>query len=313
MIGRMVNDTITELPPEYIWGDLLPILRSTDLNLINLEAALTTSQKAVPKVFNFKADPERVACLKAANVTVANLANNHVLDYSEAGLLETLNVLKSAGIQVVGAGRNLEEANQAVIIVKKGIKIAILGCTDNEPDWKASSTKPGTHYLPIKGIEPIQTDLERLKKEADIVVLTFHWGPNMKERPSAQFVRFAHAAIECGVDLFHGHSAHIFQGVEVFHRCPILYDTGDFVDDYYVDPQLRNDRSFLFLAEISQRGVVGFHMIPVLISNCQVNLAQEDDFEWSLERMVALSKEFGTDVHVKNDPIPHLYVDLIHI
>jgi poly-gamma-glutamate synthesis protein (capsule biosynthesis protein) len=60
-------------------------LKSNDLNIINLEAALTTSCYKVPKIFNFKADPDKVGALKGASIHVVNLANNHVLDYSEEG------------------------------------------------------------------------------------------------------------------------------------------------------------------------------------------------------------------------------------
>ena len=98
MIGRLVNECLREAPPEYIWGDVLPLLLKNDVNIINLEAALTTSVREVPKVFNFKSDPEHVESLKVARVDVANLANNHVLDYSEEGLLETLDTLDAAAI-----------------------------------------------------------------------------------------------------------------------------------------------------------------------------------------------------------------------
>src|SRR5687768_10746163 len=93
MIGRLVNDHLANASPHYIWGDLLPILRSTDFNLINLETTLTKSKKIVPKVFNFKSDPKNVQTLKEARIDMVNLANNHVLDYGEEGLLETLSTL----------------------------------------------------------------------------------------------------------------------------------------------------------------------------------------------------------------------------
>src|SRR5262245_12899100 len=93
MIGRLVNEALEHLPPRYIWGDMIPTLQATDLNLINLEAALTHENRPVPKVFNFKADPQKVRVLTEGKIDLVNLANNHILDYGEAGLLETLATL----------------------------------------------------------------------------------------------------------------------------------------------------------------------------------------------------------------------------
>src|SRR5438105_1774065 len=132
MIGRLVNELLDEVSPHYIWGNMLPYLESSDSNLINLEAALTRSEQKVPKVFNFKADPEKVEVLTQGSIQVSNLANNHILDYSVEGLRETLATLKKAKIQHVGAGYSAAEASAPVIITCQGIKIGILGCTDNE-------------------------------------------------------------------------------------------------------------------------------------------------------------------------------------
>src|SRR5438128_8476511 len=93
MIGRMVDEKLQDAPPAYVWGDLLSALNSTSCNIVNLETALTLTRRAVPKVFNFKSHPEHVLWLKEANISLVNLANNHLLDYSEQGLLDTLTTL----------------------------------------------------------------------------------------------------------------------------------------------------------------------------------------------------------------------------
>lgn len=93
MIGRQVSAFTAHKPPEYVWGNVLPILLKTDINLINLETTLTTSTHVVPKTFNFKALPSQVQSLKAARIDVANLANNHILDFGPEGLFETIQTL----------------------------------------------------------------------------------------------------------------------------------------------------------------------------------------------------------------------------
>jgi poly-gamma-glutamate capsule biosynthesis protein CapA/YwtB (metallophosphatase superfamily) len=295
MIGRLVNEHMTYAPETYIWGDLLSTIKGNDFNIINLEAALTHSEKIVQKVFNFKADPHKVRALTVASIDAANLANNHILDYSEEGLLETLITLDQAKIKHTGAGRNISEASKPVIADVKGIKIGILGCTDNEPGWLATSSKPGIKYLEVGDISSIKADIQKVRDQVDLLILSIHWGPNMVERPSQKFKQFAHDLIDCGVDLIHGHSAHIFQGVEVYKKKLILYDTGDFIDDYYVDPRLRNDFSFLFLVRYSKKGIQELRLIPVLIRNFQVNKANEEDARQIMKRMQKFSKEMHTE------------------
>lgn len=295
MIGRLVNENLSSAAPSYLWGNALSEILKTDITIANLEAALTHSTQRVEKVFNFKSDPKNVQVLHEAQIDVVNLANNHVLDYAEEGLLETLDTLKKAGIHYVGAGRSLKEAKTPVVITAQGMTIGVLGFTDNEPSWEADASSPGTRFVTVGDIEKIRDDIIKLRKEVDILIASVHWGPNMRERPSPTFIRFAHQLLDLGVDIFHGHSAHIFQGIEFFDRKLIMYDTGDFVDDYYVDPVLRNDRSFFFKVEVDQNGIRGVELVPVLISDFQVNLS--NDIE-TVKRMQALSSEFGTHLEL---------------
>ncbi len=306
MIGRLVNEQISLTDYAYPWGNVLPMLLETDLNIINLEAALTVSQRKEPKVFNFKADPEKVRTLKEARIDVVNLANNHVLDFAEEGLLETLDVLDGAGIRHVGAGRNIGEAKRGEIVTIKGIKIGVIGFTDNEPGWVASDESPGTNYVRVGDTARIRECVNEVRDRVDYLILSIHWGPNMRQRPSSGFVEFAHKIIDSGVDIIHGHSAHIFQGIEIYRGKVIMYDTGDFVDDYMVDPILRNDRSFLFLITLDRHTIRKITLIPVLISNMQVNLSTGADYRETIDRMKRLSRELGTELKENKG----LYIEL---
>lgn len=303
MLGRLVNEHLNQTEPAYVWGDLLPLLLSMDINLINLETALTTSERRVLKVFNFKAGPEKVRTLKEGRIDVVNLANNHVLDFSEEGLVETLKTLDQADIQHVGAGLNAQEAEKPVIITHTKMKIGILGCTDNEPDWKATAWHSGTFYLEVGDTEMLRKSIGTLRAHVDFLILSIHWGPNMRERPLVPFRKFAHELIDLGVDLIHGHSAHIFQGVEIYKNKVILYDTGDFVDDYAVDPYLRNDHSFFFLVEADEKRICTLRLIPVVISKFRVNRAQGEEAREIMRRMQLLSKEFQTVFEIEKNEL----------
>lgn len=305
MIGRSVNEFLSRMPVpnkySYPWGNIFTLLVNNDLNIINLETTITLHTQAVPKVFNFKTDPEHVKALQAANIHVANIANNHILDFGIIGMRDTIAHLDQAGIAHTGAGENIQEAQRPVIITKKGITIGIIGLTDNEPTWQAGAENPGTFYVTVGDIEQVRPVIEQLRGGVDLIIVSIHWGPNWRERPVHEFIEFAHQLIDSGVDIIHGHSAHILQGVEVYHNGLIMYDTGDFVDDYAVDEQLRNDLSCLFVVTADKEGVRSLKLIPTQIKNMQVNYAQSPEKERVLARMRMLSQELGTTI--ANDTI----------
>lgn len=301
MIGRLVNNQLRISPAEYPWGNCLPLLQATMLNIGNLETTFTTSDEKVLKTFNFKSDPSHVQSLIAGNFHYVTVANNHILDYSLSGFEETLSTLKKAGIGYVGAGANHTEASAPLLFKRGEITCGMLGLTDNEPTWKALAEKPGVRYIEIGDLSALASEIKQLRNAVHVLIISMHWGPNMVERPPHTFVDFAHRLIDLGVDIIHGHSAHIFQGVELYHGGLIMYDTGDFVDDYYVDPTLLNDRSFFFCVEISKNGFEKLIMIPTKIGSFQVNIATEVDRIETLRRMSQLCAEFHTPTEQKED------------
>ena len=302
MLGRGVAAEIASRDPASFWGDVRPLLLGSDLVIANLECAITSH--AVPwtrtrKAFHFRAPPAAVQVLRAAGVRAVSLANNHVLDFEEAGLRDTLRHLDAAGIAHAGAGENLEKAREPAIVDVGGRKIGIVAFTDNEPGWAARPGRPGTSYLrflPGPGaLRVVRQAVVRAREGgAELVVLSLHWGPNMVQRPRRPFPAFARAAIHLGVGLIHGHSAHSFHGVGIHRGAPILYDTGEALDDYAGDALLRNDRSFVFLAVMRASRVYALRLVPIRIGDARVQLARGRDFEETCRRMEALCREMGT-------------------
>ncbi len=313
MLGRGVDRALEAMRPEEPWGDLLPTLLAADLRLANLECALT--RRARPwtrtfKAFHFRADPRRALdVLRAARVDAVSLANNHVLDFEEEGLFDTLRALDSARIAHAGAGGTLDTAMNAALLPGR---VALISATDNEPDWEAGPRRPGVFYLPVS-LEPEVLDAAALAiararaAGAEFVVFANHWGPNMRERPTPLFQSFAHAVLDRGADLYWGHSAHVTQGVEIYRGKAILYDTGDFLDDYAVDPVLRNDWSFVFRVTVRGGALERIELFPVVLTYAHVRLASGVDREEMLERMRALSIEMGTSLERSGG---HLVLDV---
>lgn len=311
MLGRGVNEEIPHRSPESFWGNVLPVLREADAAIANLECAITqhTQQcRRTPKVFYFRADPAATEVLRAANIQCVSLANNHILDFDDQGLLDTLDYLDAAGIRHAGAGRNLEQAVAPAILDIAGFKLGLIAITDNEPAFAATSApRPGTYYLKIRAdpntLAQIKNSVAQLRQAGvGLIVLSAHWGPNMVLYPPPLFCHFARAVLDCGVDLFYGHSAHLFQGVEVREcgmqalrqRRLILYDTGDFLDDYAVDPVLRNDWSFVFLIEVDAKGLRRLRMVPIRLHYTRVELASAEELAAICDRMRRLCTPFHT-------------------
>jgi len=302
MLGRGVNEEIAARPPETFWGATLPVLRGADAVLANLECAITSRRTAwwkTPKVFHFRADPAAINVLLSARVRCVSLANNHTLDFCEEGLAETMDLLAAAGIAYAGAGRNLEEAMRPALFDVGDLRIGMISLTDNEPPFAASLTHPGTFYWPIRrwptDLAPVEQSLKDARDAgARLVILAMHWGPNMLTHACDEFCTFAHAAIDRGIDLVFGHSAHIFQGVEQYRDRLILYDTGDFIDDYVVDPRLRNDWSFVFLIEADHAGRLHrLRLVPVRLRYAGVDLADGWEAGDIIARMTSLCAEYG--------------------
>lgn len=296
MLGRLVGENIEKTNFSYPWGNMIDELAKNDLNIANLETTFTKSTHPVPKVFNYKSNPKNIQSLIEGSIDVVNIANNHILDFGIEGLVDTLRVLDHAGIKHVGAGMNAEEAARPVIIEKKGIKIGIIGSTDNEPTWKAGINKPGTNYTEIgKDNARVQEAIKQLRPHVDVLIVTIHWGPNWRLRPSQEFVDFAHQMIDAGADILHGHSAHHIQGIEWYKSGLILYQTGDFVDDYAIDSTMRNDLSFLFVVDLEDHRIKNLTLIPTRIDMMQVNKAFGNDYTLLLDRISRLSKQLATN------------------
>ncbi|MDG5820095.1 CapA family protein [Natronococcus sp. A-GB7] len=305
MLGRVVDDRQRHRPVDAVWGTAFEDLRELDGLVINLECVLSTrgrQWRRTHRPFHFRADPDwAVPALERAGVDVCALANNHVLDYEAVALRDTLNHLDEAEIARTGAGETLDEALEPAVVSIGGVRIAVIALTDNTPEYAAEDSSAGTAWIEIDRENPetrrrVRDALERARgADPDLLVASLHWGPNMVEEPPASFREFGRWLVEAGVDVVHGHSAHVFQGVEVHEGRPILYDTGDFVDDYAVDPELRNDRSFLFVLRTSDDGeLLKLRLQPTEIDDCAVHEASPDAADWSRERMRELSAPFGT-------------------
>lgn len=302
MLGRLVNEVLKEQPPAYPWGDTSALFHEADVRLCNLECALSdrgTPWSATPKVFHFRSEAKNIAALTAAHIDAVSLANNHALDFDFEGLLDTLSILKEAGIHAAGAGTTLREASAPAIWSVKGNTLGLLAFTDNEPAWAATEEHPGVWYVPVElqdlRAKQLFEKVRRTKEVVDILILSAHWGPNWGYAPPAEHIPFAHALIDQGADVVFGHSGHVVRGIEIYREKPILYCAGDFVDDYAVDAIERNDRSCLFVLERAGASISRLFLYPTVIQQFQARRAQHSESRAIVTTMQQLCAKLHTE------------------
>lgn len=302
---------------DYVWGDALAELARVDpdARIVNLETSITRSNDAEPwKDIHYRMHPANVGCLTAAGIDVCVLSNNHVLDWGEAGLVETLDVLEGASIQIAGAGRSAEEAlRPASVPVEGGGRIIVLGFGDESsgiaPSWAATSTRPGVSLLADLS-EPtaraIGERVSRIKRRGDVVVASIHWGSNWGYDVPPRQVRFAHALVDGGVDLVHGHSSHHPRPMEVYRERLILYGCGDFLSDYegirgY--ESYRGDLALLYFPTLDPvtGALRALRIVPMHTRRMRLERALPEEVAWLADRLTLISAPYGVAVARSED------------
>jgi poly-gamma-glutamate synthesis protein (capsule biosynthesis protein) len=296
MLGRNVAEVLQSRAPESLVApEVVAAAREADLFVLNLECCISERGTRWPdprKPFFFRAPPAAVGLLEHLGVDCVTLANNHALDYGEEALLDTFDHLQAAGIAWVGAGPNEEAARAPAVLRVEGFRLGIVGVSDHPPEFAAGPDRPGIAFADLpQGLPAWLIDTAR-GLDADGVLVTPHWGPNMTPAPVPHVRRAAAAFVEAGAALVAGHSAHVFHGVEG----RVLYDLGDFLDDYAVDPRLRNDLGLLWLVTLDEHGPLRLEAVPLKLEYCHTRLADGRDAEWIRRRFRDACRAVGTEV-----------------
>jgi poly-gamma-glutamate capsule biosynthesis protein CapA/YwtB (metallophosphatase superfamily) len=293
------QDELEERP----WGDTLTSLQNADCVLGNLETSITKRGEKVPqKVFHYRMAPENFGVLLKPPLRYVCLANNHVLDYGNEGLSDTLANLDHFGIHHAGAGMNDNEAREPAYfeIEKEGTRLKILAFSfsDHPEKWAAGRGKPGINYLPSEENSSIYwqkaaDDIRKYKSERGLdtfCIVSFHWGPNYSWKPSHSIQELAKRLVDAGADIVHGHSAHHLQGISVYKKSLILFGCGDAIDDYAVDPLFRNDIGMIWNVDVDANGtILSLKGQPTKIHGMQTNfLRSEEELKWTHKMLQSL-------------------------
>jgi poly-gamma-glutamate capsule biosynthesis protein CapA/YwtB (metallophosphatase superfamily) len=308
MLGRLVGERLATHGPRSLFApEVIAVAHEADLFVLNLECCISDRGEPWPapgKQFFFRAPPVAVDVLTMLGVDCVTLANNHALDFGPTALIDTLAHLARAGIASVGAGPDQAGARAPVAIEASGYRLRVLAVTDHPADFAADANRPGVAWADLRRQVPawLQGAVEDAARDvaasgtSGALLVTPHWGPNMVADPVPHVRRTARTFRASGATLVGGHSAHVFHGVEG----TVLYDLGDFVDDYATNA-LRNDLGLLFLVELDELGPRRLQAVPLSLDFCRTRLATGDDASWVVQRFRSACDAFGTAVSVEDD------------
>lgn len=313
-LAEAVNGAIPR-PVDFTWpwGSALEVLdeAAPDVRLLNLETSVTADGTfAEGKSVHYRMSPANLPCLQVARPDVCTLANNHVLDFGPAGLAETVTSMSRAGLPTVGAGASIVAARRpAVVGLRGGGRVVVLGfglASSGIPDeWAATAARPGVHLLADLSATSearVLDQVRAVRQPGDVVVVSVHWGSNWGyDVPRAQ-VRFAHALIDGGVDLVHGHSSHHVRPLEVHRDRLVIHGCGDFIDDYEGiagHESYRSDLRILFLVSVEPGTgrLVGARLVPFQARAMRLRHASAADARWLLDLLGRVSRGFGSRFH----------------
>ena len=224
MLGDRAKGPAKVHGEDYAFAGVLPLLKRAAIVCGNLEGPLSDVADRTERNFSYRVAPESAHSMKRANITVLNLANNHLTDCGREGILETFAALQSAGIRFVGAGHDEAAAHEPVILKAEPLRIGILGYYWNKRT-AATASVPGSAMDPPRWLE---ADITALRARVDRVVTVFHWGVPYERMPSQEDEAKARLAVDLGADLVVGHHPHVVQKFEVYKDTPIFYSVGNF-------------------------------------------------------------------------------------
>ena len=238
--------------PAYFFMNVVDIFSDDDLTIANLENVFTKATKKADKAYRFKGPPEYVKILEEGSIEAVNLANNHMFDYFQKGYEDTIETLNNSSVRHFGY-------ENRIIIEAKGIKIGLAGFHIGGGGWSGKKND-------------ITNALEALRSEADIVVVSFHWGIEGKYQQSGDQSSLAHYAIDNGADLVLGHHTHTLQPIEIYKERTIAYSLGNFCFGGNRNPSDKDSiilrQSFVFDGEkLELLETPGPEIIPVSISS----------------------------------------------
>jgi poly-gamma-glutamate capsule biosynthesis protein CapA/YwtB (metallophosphatase superfamily) len=253
--------------PATLLSPIAPTLGAADVAMANLETAVTNTGSAAAKEFVFRTPATAFAALRGGSIDVVSMANNHGMDYGEAGLRDSLAAARRSRFPVVGIGLDGKSAYAPYRRMVRGQRIAIIGATQVLDDhlistWTAGPGKPG--LASAKDVPRLVQEVRRARSTSDTVVVYLHWGVELVGCPTGDQRALARQLVAAGADIVVGGHAHRLLGAGRMRDALVGYGLGNFV--WYGTSELSTQTGVLFVTATGRR-IDSYRWAPARISD----------------------------------------------
>lgn len=260
------------------------LTKNTDLSILNLEAPIVIHEtKPIDKCGpNLKTSKEVVDSLKYAGFQMVTLANNHIMDFGNVGLQDTIKALKDGRIKYVGVGDNLKDAQRVEYFEKGGQRLAVINCCEHEFSI-ASDNTPGAN--PLNSIRQFYS-IQEAKKNADYVLVIVHGGHEHWQLPSPRMVEVYRFLVDAGADAVVNHHQHCYSGYEMYKGKPIFYGLGNLCFEYSTKKNLPWNYGYLVTLDFSKDAVRHtLHPYDQCNDTPSIKLLEENAFDLEIKKL----------------------------
>lgn len=293
------NDVHTQLlldgKLENMFEQIRPELAASDLNIVNVETTLLVQGQNIVKNGALLVDHPKWAEFLAKNgFNVGLTANNHIGDYGPTGTMETLRVLREAGIRTVGAGKDKAAAEEILYFTKNGETAAIINACEHEYGLAKEDYAGAMHAEPLTLIAKIK----EAKKKADFVVVVLHGGCEHIAIPSPRVKRLLRALADNGADLVVNNHQHCPMAYELRGDVPVFYSMGNFVFDFAPGNGMWN-YGYMICAEW-KNGKMGFEIVPYFYGDGKINRFKGEEKEYFM-RYIEMLQKYSFDEKISKE------------
>lgn len=281
--ARLAKQIENKRYSEVFSEEIRDIIKSADFSFVNFESPIVEKgYKPIPKCGpNLHCTPEAAEAVKYAGFSGVTMANNHILDFGAEGLHKSVECCKAQGLDIVGVGKNLKEAEDVLYIEKEGKTLAIINCCEHEFSI-ATETEAGANPLnPVRQFYAIK----EARQKADYVIVIVHGGHEHYQLPSPRMQETYRFFIDAGADAVVNHHQHCFSGYEIFKCKPIFYGVGNFCFD--IIPMKDNATwNFGYMVELNLGYSIDFKLHPYnqYGKNSTIELIKLSSFESQLDK-----------------------------
>lgn len=210
---------------QALFNDTLPLFEGNDITFVNLECAITDSEKKIRKYGpNLKVCREAADVLKNIGTTLCGLSNNHIFDFGKEGVIDTIKALDEVGIPYTGFGENYNDSRKNYIVKKNGERVAFVVVCEHEFSYALENRMGSRPFDPFETME----DIREAKKEADKVIVLYHGAKELCQYPSPRLVKACREMVHNGADVIICQHTHCISCYEIYDGSHILYGQGNF-------------------------------------------------------------------------------------